>query len=56
MESPGKLYKMKDLRERLSEKVSLRNIDSVLTRNGTKNIIAQSELSQNLKASKPRLA
>jgi hypothetical protein len=56
VESPGKLRKMKALRERLTEKVSLRNIDSVFPDNGAKNVIAQSVLSQSLKASRPRLA
>jgi hypothetical protein len=36
VESPGKLCKMKALRERLTEKVSLRNIDSVFPDNGAK--------------------
>jgi hypothetical protein len=46
VESPGKLRKMKALRERLTEKVSLRNIDSVFPDNGAKNVIAQSVLAQ----------
>jgi hypothetical protein len=46
VELPGKLCKMKALRERLTEKVSLRNIDSVFPDNGAKNVIAQSVLSQ----------
>jgi hypothetical protein len=36
VESPGKLHKIKALRERLTEKVSLRNIDSVFPDNGAK--------------------
>jgi hypothetical protein len=46
MESPGKLRKMKDLRERLIKKVSLRNIDLVFLDNDAKNVIAQSVLAQ----------
>jgi hypothetical protein len=46
VEFPGKLCKMKALRERLTEKVSLRNIDSMFPDNGAKNVIAQSVLSQ----------
>jgi hypothetical protein len=56
VESPGKLRKMKALRERLTEKVSLRNIDSVFPDNGAKNVITQSVLSQSLKESRRRLA
>jgi hypothetical protein len=36
VESPRKLHKIKALRERLIEKVSLRNIDSVLPNNDAK--------------------
>jgi hypothetical protein len=36
VESPGKLCKIKALRERLTEKVSLRNIDSVFPDNDAK--------------------
>jgi hypothetical protein len=46
VESPGKPRKMKALRERLTEKVSLRNIDSVFPDNDAKNLIAQSILAQ----------
>jgi hypothetical protein len=56
VESPGKLCEVKALSKRLTEKVSLRNIDSVFPDNGAKNVIAQSVLSQSLKASRPRLA
>jgi hypothetical protein len=55
MDSPGKIRKMKTLRERLIKKVSLTNIDSVFLDNGAKNVIAQSILAQILKASRPRL-
>jgi hypothetical protein len=55
VESLGKLRKMKALRERLTEKVSLRNIDSVFLGNNAKNVITQSILAQNLKASRLRL-
>jgi hypothetical protein len=55
VDSRGKLRKMKALRERLTEKVSLRNIDSVFPNNDAKNVIAQSILSQILKASRLRL-
>jgi hypothetical protein len=44
VESPSKPHKMKALRERLTEKVSLRNIESVFPDNGAKNVIAQSIL------------
>jgi hypothetical protein len=46
VESPGKLCKMKALRERLTEKVSLRNIDSMLPGSGAINVIVQSVLAQ----------
>jgi hypothetical protein len=46
MESPGKLRKMKGLRKRLTEKVSLRNIDLVFPGNGAKNVVAQYVLAQ----------
>jgi hypothetical protein len=56
VDSPGKLCKMKALRDRLTEKVSLKNIDSVFPGNDTKNVIVQFVLSQSLKASRSRLA
>jgi hypothetical protein len=56
MESLGNFRKMKALRERLTEKVSLRNIDSAFLDNGAKNVITQSVLSQSLKASMPIFA
>jgi hypothetical protein len=46
VQSLGKLCKIKALRERLTEKVSLRNIDSVFQGNGAKNVITQSVLAQ----------
>jgi hypothetical protein len=56
MESPRKLCEVKALRERLTEKVSLRNIDSVFPDNGAKNVIAQSVLAQNPRQVDARLA
>jgi hypothetical protein len=56
MESPGKLCEVKDLGKRLTEKRHTRKIDSMFLDNGAKNVIAQSILSQSLKASRPRLA
>jgi hypothetical protein len=47
---------MKSLRERLTEKVLLRNIDLVFPDNNAKNVITQSILSPNPKASGKRLA
>ena len=38
MESPGNICKMKALRENLTEKVSLRNIESVFLDNDAKNV------------------
>jgi hypothetical protein len=52
VESPGKISKMKALRERLTEKVLLRNIDSVFLENDAKNVIVQSVFDQKPKASK----
>ena len=52
MDSLGKFLKMKALRERLTEKVSLRNIDSVFPGNDAKNVIAQSILVESLNESR----
>jgi len=49
LESPGKIIKMKALKERITKKKLLRTIDSVFPNNDAKNVIAQSVLSQSLR-------
>jgi hypothetical protein len=55
VEFPGKLCKVKALSKRLTEKVSLRKIDSVFPDNSAKNVIAQSVLAPKPKESGKRL-
>jgi hypothetical protein len=46
VESPGKIYEVKDLDKGLLKKCRSRKIDSIFPGNGTKNVIAQYVLAQ----------